>query len=152
MLEPAGEEWWFVDPKRDLLYRKLDPGHWDPTARQAFPEAFQDPGKPYTRLSFYVARVVDSPAAVFRLFGRFGAVKKACGVSSPPSPAQMCDAGYGMAELPANVIKALGLEVETIDGRQINERGHINVIRGQEYAILLYAEARVLERHEIIGR
>ena len=53
--------------RADRLYRKLNPGQWDPTSGAVAPAAFRDQ---YERQSFFVARLVE-PAAVLGFFCRF---------------------------------------------------------------------------------
>jgi hypothetical protein len=140
-----------VQRDSDLLYRKVDPDQWDHATGKLFPTAFEDPGKPYTRLSFYVKRCVSSAEAVLARFAKFGATKRACGTTGKPTTRRMFEVGYRIAALRASVIHDLGLEFETVDGHEISEDGHTNVLGGQQYAILLFSEASLLDDTETFG-
>src|SRR5947209_5888374 len=87
----------------DVLYRRVMPEHWDD--ERLLPAAFEDR---YENLSFFTARV-KSPAEVLDYFAGFAPVKRRCGTGKrKPTPAEMYDAGYRIAEISFASILANG--------------------------------------------
>jgi hypothetical protein len=140
-----------IDFDNDVLLRRLDPQLWDVNQNEAFPDAFEDPGKNYKELSFYVERCVASPIELLKLSAHYSAVMKSCGTSpDPPTVEQMLLAGYGVARVPASVIKELNLNVKpTSGGDEIDELGHVNVVDGRRYGIALADTASGIP-HEVL--
>jgi hypothetical protein len=132
----------------DKLYRKLVPEHWDGQSGFILPQAFIDN---YLELSMFVGRIA-SPRDVLEFFGRFPAVKKACGSGSlRPSPETMCDKGYGIAEIPARIVFELGLKFQPRpNGDWIDEKGHVNIAKAGNYAMRFADVARALTRDEML--
>jgi hypothetical protein len=131
----------------DLLYRRVMPEHWDEEG--LLPAAFEDR---HEDLSFFAARV-KSAAEVLEYFAGFAPVKRRCGTGKrKPTPAEMYDAGYRIAEISfasilANTFAARADE----NGNQLDRNGHVDVIRGQELAATWASEARILSRDETLG-
>jgi hypothetical protein len=93
--------------KNDYVYRVIDPEHRDENGPLAI--AFQDPGKDYASLSFFVERAA-TPSDALAILSQFSRAKKLCGTrGTPPSAEQMYDHGYRVARLPAKfILKAIG--------------------------------------------
>ncbi len=132
----------------DILYRRAMPDHCDDWG--LLPAAFEDR---YEDLSFYLARV-KSAAEVLEYFAGFAAVKRQCGTGKrKPTPAEMYDAGYRIAEIRFASILAHGFAVKRDEeGNEFDRKGHVDVIQGQELAATWASQARILSREETLGR
>jgi hypothetical protein len=147
---------WQVDIANDVLYRKVDPDHWDSADNTVEPAAFQDPGKNYPDLSFFVKRVVGTPDKALDLFTNFPATRNTCGLKPDEkvTPEIMFNRGYRIAEIPASEIVRLGLQFKVIgegmvqitsSGRSV---GHVDVVNGKKEAIELSESAKCLTKEE----
>lgn len=134
-----------VNRETDVLYRKVDPDHWDHDTGNLLPTAFQDP---YANLSFFVARF-KTPRDVLYFFRSKTATKQAAGISSSVPPDRMYRVGFTISAVLASDFQRLGLEYIAQDGHEISQSGHVNVRDGQHHAIQIRGVARCLTEQEI---
>lgn len=139
-----------VDRENDRLYRKVDPDQWNRETNQLEAVAFQDPGKTYTKLSFFVRRY-KTAEQVLDYFAGMTPTKDAVGCEGRASTRQMYDRGYRIAEIAASSIAQLGLQYVSKENREIKPTGHVDVADGQNHAVRLLRHARLLTEEEIFG-
>ncbi len=124
-----------INIDEDILYRKIDPEHWATQTNSILPVAFEDPGKPYTNLSFFVKRFM-SPEQVLEYFANFSATVCATNTPAPVPTRTMYACGYRIAQITTKQIHDMGLSfVPGKDGNEISSKGHVNVADGQKHAI-----------------
>jgi hypothetical protein len=131
----------------DVLYRRVMPEHRDEEG--LLPAAFEDRCE---NLSFFTARV-KSAAEALAYFAGFTPVKRRCGTGKrKPTPAEMYDAGYRIAEMRFASVLDNGFDAKTDEeGHQFDPNGHVNIVRGQELAATWASVARILSRDGTLG-
>jgi hypothetical protein len=144
----------------DVLLRVLEPEWWDESGPLAV--GFEDLGKPYESLSFFVARMATPMEGMAQL-AIWGRAKKLCGSGRrPPTPEEMYQRGYRVSRTPARFVlemieatacedpgKRVRIKPEA-DG-EIRTDGHINLHNGKHYCQLLAAQSHLLTQDETLG-
>ncbi len=130
----------------DNLYRKLNPSTWDPITLRVYPAAFRDQ---HDDLSFYVARFMR-PQDVLGLFTKFPRLRKEhFGDTSPRTPQDLWDKGFGIAIISVQSIPKLGVKFKSSHGYEISKQGHVDVERGKEYDMDISLAAVALTYSEV---
>ena len=139
-----------VDIENDILYRKIDPDHWNHETNELYPTAFEDIGRPGSDLSFFVARY-KTPVQVLYYFGGQGATRRAFGIGNRVTAERMVAGNYRIAEVRAADIQRIGLVYEVLKGHEASTGGHVTVINGRHHAIRILRFARCLTEQETFG-
>jgi hypothetical protein len=149
---------------KDVVYRVIEPGSWhpDPKGRGGFriePDAFEDPRqmKPET-LSFFV-KGAATPREALAILSARGSARRACGTGKcAPTPEQMYLADYRVAAVSGQVIldivnssnNQLSLKDQG-GGRQIDQKGHLEIIHGHQFSNTWRMHAEILSEDETLG-
>jgi hypothetical protein len=138
--------------KDDYVYRVIDPEHRDENGPLAI--AFEDPGKEYASLSFFVASAAPARYALSSL-ARFDRAKVVCNTgNAEPSPEQMYNHGYRVARIPASfILKAIestgsnarSVAIKKHGKDDYNNKGHLNLLNGRYYAQTLAGNSGLVE-------
>jgi hypothetical protein len=145
------------------LYRAIDPDHRVPDDLWAvYPVAFEDFGKSYESLSFFVGSKAPPSRALVAL-APYRRAKKACKLTDrEPTAGEMIAAGYTVARVSASFV--LSLITESRGGQRpitikregnddYAENGHLNLHNGRFAAQRLADKANgtvVLSKQEIL--
>jgi hypothetical protein len=129
----------------DWLYRLVKPEQWD--EQGLLPDAFDDQ---HQDLSLFLQRV-KSPVELLTFFAQFGPARKLC-KTRRPTPALMYSAGFRIAAIRLGEFLAAGYEIKTdAAGNHFDDKGHLEIIRGQRNAAVWASRAQILSREEILG-
>lgn len=140
-----------------MLLRVLEPEWHDEAGPLAV--GFEDRGKPYESLSFFVASMATPSHALSEL-AKYKRAKELCGTKNrQPTPTEMYACGYRVSRTPSRLaiemIRAtapLGADRQVSIKREgddeIRVDGHLNLRNARFYAQTLAAESTILSWHE----